>query len=69
MPHLVRIFCPTCHGESADPSAPYCRGLCHSQGHIDIDRNPDGSVPTHYEGEPVRLWVDSHPIFDAQNGQ
>lgn len=28
-------------------------------GHIDINRNPDGSVPTHHaDGAVVREWVD-----------
>lgn len=29
-------------------------------GHIDINRNPDGSVPAyHPDGAVVRMWVDA----------
>lgn len=46
MSHLVRVFCQDCNGESADPSKPPC-AWCMCQGHEDIDRLPDGSVPPH----------------------
>lgn len=58
MPHVVRVFCPSCHGESRDPMTPACED-CMCGGHIDINRNPDGSVPTHHaDGAVVREWVD-----------
>lgn len=58
MTYLVRVFCPECNGESQDPSSPACE-WCMCGGHIDINRNIDGSVPTHYaDGRVVREWVD-----------
>jgi hypothetical protein len=59
MPYCVRVFCPECLGESADPSSPPCLA-CLCGGHIDINRNQDGSVPaTHADGSPVREWLDA----------
>ena len=56
---LVRVFCPECDGASADPALPPC-DYCVNNGHFDIDRNDDGSVPTHHRnGTPVRLFVDN----------
>lgn len=58
MSHLVRVFCRECNGESADPTNERC-GWCMCQGHEDVNRTPDGYVPTHFEdGRPVREWVD-----------
>jgi DnaJ-class molecular chaperone len=58
MAQYVRVFCPTCHGESQDPSQPACED-CMCGGHLDINRNPDGSVPeTHPDGRAVVEWVD-----------
>lgn len=55
---LVRVFCPECNGESQDPSNPACE-WCMCGGHIDINRNTDGSVPTHHpDGRAVCEWVD-----------
>lgn len=59
MASVVRVFCPTCDGESSDPSNPFCLS-CLCGGHVDINRLPDGSVPPrHPDGSIVRLWVDS----------
>lgn len=59
MPHCVRVFCPSCEGESRDPARPFCED-CMCGGHIDINRNPDGSVPAyHPDGAVVRMWVDA----------
>lgn len=58
MPHVVRVFCPDCGGESSDPQMPPCLA-CLCGGHIDINRNLDGSVPTaHPDGRAVQEWVD-----------
>lgn len=58
MAHCVRVFCPSCHGESRDPTSPPCDS-CLCGGFIDINRNPDGSVPsTHPDGATVVEWVD-----------
>lgn len=54
----ARVFCPECDGASADYRLPPC-GECLNIGHVCIDRNPDGTLPTqHRNGTPVRLWVD-----------
>ena len=59
MSSLVRVFCPTCDGASADYRLPPCDD-CVNGGHLDIDRLPDGGVPEkHRNGTPVRLYVDS----------
>ena len=59
MPYCVRVFCPECLGESADPMNPPCIA-CLCGGHIDINRNPDGSVPTrHQDGALVMEWLDA----------
>ena len=64
MSRLVRVFCPECDGASADYRLPPC-GECHNQGHLDIDRNADGTTPTHWkDGAPVRLYVDAYPWPD-----
>lgn len=56
---LVRIFCPECNGESSDPVMPSC-DYCLNNGHFDIDRNEDGSIPAfNRNGTPVRLFVDT----------
>ena len=58
MPDCVRVFCPSCQGESRDPTSPACED-CMCGGHIDINRNADGSVPErHPDGRLVREWVD-----------
>ncbi len=57
MPYSVRVFCPECEGESSDPRKPPCLS-CLCGGHIDINRNPDGSVPSaHPDGRAVREWL------------
>lgn len=54
----VRVFCPECLGESSDPASPPCE-TCMCGGHLIINRNPDGSVPTHHpDGAVVQEWVD-----------
>lgn len=59
MPYAVRVFCPTCHGESADSARPYCLA-CLCGGHVDINPMSDGSIPPyHPDGSPVVLWVDA----------
>ena len=56
---LVRVFCPECDGASADYRLPPC-DYCLNNGHFDVDREKDGSVPTtHKNGTPVRLYVDN----------
>ncbi len=37
MPECVRVFCPSCEGESRDPTNPACED-CMCGGHIDINR-------------------------------
>ena len=67
MGRLVRIFCPVCDGASADARLPPCE-YCNNNGHFDVDRNPDGSAPSHHrDGTPVRLYVDeSEALFAPQ---
>jgi len=65
MKQYARVQCPDCLGASADPAAPFC-GPCHCQGHIDIDRNADGTIPPqHHDGRPVVPWVDESEAFWA----
>lgn len=55
---LVCVFCPECDGASADYRLPPC-GECLNIGHVYLDREKDGTAPTHHrDGKPVRLWVD-----------
>lgn len=52
----VAVVCPDCDGSTNGPHG-FC-AFCMAQGHIRIDRAPDGSVPTHDEsGRPLREWV------------
>lgn len=56
---LVRVYCPECDGASADNRLPPCL-YCNNNGHFDVDRNEDGTPPTHHRcGRPVRLFVDN----------
>ena len=41
----VLVICPLCRGASAYPDNPPCPDVCHSQGHIAVDRTADGTVP------------------------
>jgi hypothetical protein len=65
MSRLVRVYCPECDGASADYRLPPC-DYCLNQGHLDMDRNEDGTPPkVHRNGVPVKLWVDeSRAIFE-----
>lgn len=68
MSRTVRAFCPACDGASADYRLPPC-GECLNMGHVCVDRNEDGTAPTHHHNThrtPVRLWVDeSVEIFKS----
>lgn len=52
------MFCPVCDGASADYRLPPCKE-CLNIGHVYLDREHDGTPPTHHKcGTPVRLWID-----------
>lgn len=66
---LCRVFCPACDGASADYRLPPC-DYCLNSGHLDMDRNPDGTPPaTHRDGTPVRLWVDESVTIFGTDGR
>lgn len=58
MRNLVRVYCPSCDGASADHRLPPC-DYCLNNGHFDVDRDEHGNPPkVHRDGTPVRLYVD-----------
>lgn len=63
---LCRVTCPDCLGASCDPAEPPC-GWCMSQGHLDTDRDPDGTIPCRWpDGRPMIPWVDESEALFAR---
>lgn len=53
----VAITCPLCNGASADHRLPPC-DVCHNQGHLHVNREPDGTVPTRIHFASTDEWYD-----------
>lgn len=50
---LVNVFCPECRGDGSDRTDGLVCGVCLGQGHIFVDRDLDGTVPS-----GMHEWVD-----------
>jgi hypothetical protein len=68
MSATVLVICRDCRGATTLADGTAC-GFCMAQGHVAVDRTPDGAVP-HDEVEwiaptlaatPATVWTLSHP--------
>jgi hypothetical protein len=59
MSRTIAVVCPDCGGGCNDPEGTHlCCQFCLGQGHISIDRDEDGRIPTtHEDGRPVVEWI------------
>lgn len=51
---LVNVYCPSCGGSGSNPAEGLLCGYCLGQGHIRVDRDLDGTVPS-----GMQEWVEA----------